>query len=464
MSASTPEISNDRQPPARNAATAVIDNVDYCRFVTVAPFPPQPSPARHAPVPLYSGPAHIAHLPAAIRRPFGDDAPHHHGSLPAAPSTSTPSHADHRCCACSRRATCSLTKLKGKAPACACKLANRSCTSCACLSHCKNTRAILPLVSPAPLLLVTGRATRPIIPAAPASVTHHSPVVPPSDNSQPSPTTLHQAARAPHDCVITECTGTSLPTQIPTTRTATTPAPFRPHNPYLRQPCPQPIPSPATTHPIRLPSLPSTPPPPHPPPDLMHSPTHTNNSAPSSRPAPPSPPDSDDDTTIPGPLSLPDSSDADSIDDPHSTPDPHPPPAAAPHPPIPPLPPTFTPDIGADLPTYVPTEADNLLRNAYGDHVHDNDGTHLSADIVDDPLWQHLWLRIVQLHYLVASCHLYTRTSRSAGTPLEFRTPPRLCCCNSAIDSGSSPLQRYPTPPHSAVGSLGAWPLQGLSE
>ena len=122
MSASQAKTSDDRQPSAENAATTMADNVGYCRLVTVAPFSTHTSFARRAPVPLSCGPAHTAHLSDAIRRSFGDAAPTHHGSLPAASPFSTHSHVAHRCCDCSRRATCSLMKLKGKAPACACKL------------------------------------------------------------------------------------------------------------------------------------------------------------------------------------------------------------------------------------------------------------------------------------------------------------------------------------------------------
>ena len=39
----------------------------------------------------------------------------------------------------------------------------------------------------------------------------------------------------------------------------------------------------------------------------------------------------------------------------------------------------------------------HLLHSVYSDHVHDNDGTHLSGEIDDDATWQHYWLRMVQL-------------------------------------------------------------------
>ena len=45
-------------------------------------------------------------------------------------------------------------------------------------------------------------------------------------------------------------------------------------------------------------------------------------------------------------------------------------------------------DEGADLPDYVPTEADWRLDEVLGDHIHDNDGSHLDGGISDDALWQ----------------------------------------------------------------------------
>jgi hypothetical protein len=46
------------------------------------------------------------------------------------------------------------------------------------------------------------------------------------------------------------------------------------------------------------------------------------------------------------------------------------------------------PDEGADLPDYVPTEADKLLDGVYGDHVHDNDGSQLEGGVDEDKLFQ----------------------------------------------------------------------------
>jgi hypothetical protein len=56
----------------------------------------------------------------------------------------------------------------------------------------------------------------------------------------------------------------------------------------------------------------------------------------------------------------------------------------------------LAPDVGADLPGYSITDADRKLDEVYGDHVHDNDGTHLSGGINDDRLWQRYWQQIAQ--------------------------------------------------------------------
>ncbi len=59
--------------------------------------------------------------------------------------------------------------------------------------------------------------------------------------------------------------------------------------------------------------------------------------------------------------------------------------------------PAVTPDAGADLPDYFVTAADRLLDAAFGDHVHDNDGTHLQGGFSDDALWQRRWRRRAQI-------------------------------------------------------------------
>ena len=59
--------------------------------------------------------------------------------------------------------------------------------------------------------------------------------------------------------------------------------------------------------------------------------------------------------------------------------------------------PAITPDAGADLPGYTVTAADRLLDAAFGDHAHDNDGTHLHGGFSDDALWQRRWRRMAQI-------------------------------------------------------------------
>ena len=46
-------------------------------------------------------------------------------------------------------------------------------------------------------------------------------------------------------------------------------------------------------------------------------------------------------------------------------------------------------EIG-DLPDIELSDADRLMDKVYGDHVHQNPGTHLSGDIPDDEMWQRL--------------------------------------------------------------------------
>jgi hypothetical protein len=49
---------------------------------------------------------------------------------------------------------------------------------------------------------------------------------------------------------------------------------------------------------------------------------------------------------------------------------------------------------GADLPGYELTAADQKLDEVYGDHVHDNDATHLDGGIPDDPQMQQWYLEV----------------------------------------------------------------------
>jgi hypothetical protein len=47
-------------------------------------------------------------------------------------------------------------------------------------------------------------------------------------------------------------------------------------------------------------------------------------------------------------------------------------------------------EIG-DLPDIKLSDADRMMDKVYGDHVHQNPGTHLSGDIPDDGMWQDYW-------------------------------------------------------------------------
>jgi hypothetical protein len=48
-----------------------------------------------------------------------------------------------------------------------------------------------------------------------------------------------------------------------------------------------------------------------------------------------------------------------------------------------------------DIPGAVTSDADQLMDKVYGDHVHQNPGTHLCGDIADDALWQERWRQLV---------------------------------------------------------------------
>jgi hypothetical protein len=47
-----------------------------------------------------------------------------------------------------------------------------------------------------------------------------------------------------------------------------------------------------------------------------------------------------------------------------------------------------------NLPAYALTAIDLKMDAVYGDHVHWNDGTHLTGGIVDDYVWQDYWRRL----------------------------------------------------------------------
>ena len=48
-----------------------------------------------------------------------------------------------------------------------------------------------------------------------------------------------------------------------------------------------------------------------------------------------------------------------------------------------------------DLPGAILSDADRLMDKVYGDHVHQNDGTHLDGGITDDTVWQTYWRRLI---------------------------------------------------------------------
>jgi hypothetical protein len=56
-----------------------------------------------------------------------------------------------------------------------------------------------------------------------------------------------------------------------------------------------------------------------------------------------------------------------------------------------------------DLPGVTASDADQKLMEAYGDYIHQNDGSHLDGGIQDDDVWQeHCWCKLVILppqHY-----------------------------------------------------------------
>jgi hypothetical protein len=69
---------------------------------------------------------------------------------------------------------------------------------------------------------------------------------------------------------------------------------------------------------------------------------------------------------------------------------------------LPAQPPPVAPDPintepGADHPAYQLTPADELLDSVLGDHVHSNDGRHLTGGVTDDCRWQTRWQRMVQI-------------------------------------------------------------------
>jgi hypothetical protein len=48
-----------------------------------------------------------------------------------------------------------------------------------------------------------------------------------------------------------------------------------------------------------------------------------------------------------------------------------------------------------DLPDYILTDADRMMDGVYGDHIHQNDGSHLTGGVSDDIDWQGYWRRLI---------------------------------------------------------------------
>jgi hypothetical protein len=45
-----------------------------------------------------------------------------------------------------------------------------------------------------------------------------------------------------------------------------------------------------------------------------------------------------------------------------------------------------------DLPIATFLEVDRMLEDVYGNHIHQNPGTHLNGGITDDKLWQNYYI------------------------------------------------------------------------
>ena len=69
----------------------------------------------------------------------------------------------------------------------------------------------------------------------------------------------------------------------------------------------------------------------------------------------------------------------------------------------------MTPDEGGNIPDYIPTDADRRLNGVLGDHIHDNDRSHLDGDIPNDALWQahhYLLTAFLSHQYAPSSCRM----------------------------------------------------------
>jgi hypothetical protein len=59
------------------------------------------------------------------------------------PTTRRKTTTTTECCKCTRHLTCTSLGAKGR-PGCACLLAGRKCSRCACYRQCRNKRVLLP--------------------------------------------------------------------------------------------------------------------------------------------------------------------------------------------------------------------------------------------------------------------------------------------------------------------------------
>ena len=211
MSARVEGKTTDRKTAAFEAATTTGAIGTYCHFVSVDPSLPTNATARRAPVSAYGASVHApSSIPGIFWRSSAPNTSQHHAVSAAAPPPSPLLPPTHRCCECSRRSTCSLSQSRARTPACACKQANRPCTSCACLSHCRNASSRLPTPSRIPPLpIIHGRP--PQIAQPSEHTTPHVPLPPPLPHHPESPMqptdTPQSAASATSVVVPATCSG-----------------------------------------------------------------------------------------------------------------------------------------------------------------------------------------------------------------------------------------------------------------
>ncbi|KAI2493422.1 hypothetical protein MHU86_21121 [Fragilaria crotonensis] len=238
-----------------------------------------------------------------------------------------------RCCDCSRSSTCALARPTARSQACPCRVANRRCTSCSCFSNCQNKRAPLPPPNTTTLRCFFTSPSAPATTEPTPAIESAPPAAVPT--APEIPPAPSQTTRQPSASTI-DVDGDVGMTPEPLDRT------------------PAPTPDDDNDDPSQT------------------APTDTETAANAGEdPIPACPP-----VTV----AAANRANATAREDPEATPGP-----------------AVTPDAGADLPGYFVTAADRLLDDALGDHVHDNDGTHLHGDYSDDALWQRRWRRMAQI-------------------------------------------------------------------